>query len=76
MWAMWVTIMLLVVIAFAVWVTKARADMPGLRLLKKLPSLDDEIKHALKKKYSDLHYLLEMVHVNRNRLPFVKYDKD
>ena len=71
MWSMFSANILLMLSAFVIWSYIAKTESPGLRLLKKLPSV--KIDDQLLSKNSDLCYLMELVYVNRNRLQFVKY---
>lgn len=71
MWSMFSANILLMLSAFVIWSYIAKTESPGLRLLKKLPSV--KIDDQLLSKNSDLCYLMELVYVNRNRLQFVKF---
>ena len=68
MWVMWISNILLAIVAVYLWATSERS--PGVKLLKNLPSvkLSDQILF----KRSDLSYIMELVYINRQRLQFVK----
>ena len=70
MWATFTLNNLLIGGCCLTWLFYPKCNSSALRLLRQLPLADNvEIPDS----YSDLHFILELVHLNRNRLTFVRF---
>lgn len=70
MWATFILNSILICGCSLTWLIYPKIKSSSVRLLYQLPLADNvEISES----YSDLHFILELVHLNRNRLTFVRY---